>query len=146
MNIKTICCGILFLSFFACVRTKKIKPNYQGTWIWEQGLPEYHFSINISEIKNSQLQGGYCGYPSDLSRIDCGNEKDRYCKIVGELTQSDTVFIKFKSCYSGKEGKAMLIYLGVDSVKWITTENPFVDVLTWNGVVKEAVLVRNKEE
>lgn len=137
---------IILLSSCNFKSDENSQTKFLGKWVWQQGLPNYNFSLTISEISDSKLQGGYCGYPSDLSRIDCGNETDNYCKISGRIEESGKVLVNFTSCYSGQTGKAIITHIAKDSIKWETTESSTTDSQSWNGVVKEAILVRKKTE
>jgi len=92
-----------------------------GKWqVKEENGP--HFEIELF-FKNGQVKGNYCGYPSDLSKLDCpASDEAKDCPIQG-IIEENQVVILFTSCYSNTTGKAIIEMSG-DKLIWKTMINP----------------------
>ena len=99
---------------------------------------EPHFEIELV-FKNGQVKGNYCGYPKDLSRLDCpASEEAKDCLIHGIIRENEVVIL-FTSCYSNTTGKA-IIEMTDNKLIWKTMINPD----GWFYAPYEAELVKVK--
>lgn len=92
----------------------------QGNWKWtkEQG----NFEISL-EIKNGLIKGHYCGFPENLSKMDCkASDEAEECPITGIINEN-SMEILFTSCYSGETGLAKIELIN-DRLEWSTLDFP----------------------
>jgi len=145
MNLKTnILLFIVILSLLAGCQNSNYSKHKQlifsGNWATPENS-DYSFYLDIQQI-GENITGGYCGYPFNLSQVDCPNGYDSSkCNVFGKIIH-DTAFINFVSCYSGDTGKAKL-FLDDTILVWKTVFDPSKKSGNWNGAPSEANLYKN---
>jgi len=94
--------------------------NLNGNWAAK--ISSGQFIINLN-IKNGNVKGYYCGYPDNLSKIDCkASDEAKDCPIKG-IIDHNQVLVLFTSCYSNETGKA-LIEIVDEKLVWKTIIQP----------------------
>jgi len=94
--------------------------NFIGNW--KANITNGQFIVKLN-IKNGLIKGYYCGYPDNLSKIDCGaSEEAKDCPIKGILIRNQAEVL-FTSCYSNETGKAIIEFVG-DRLFWKTIIQP----------------------
>jgi hypothetical protein len=98
-----------------------------------------HFNVTLKQ-RGAYISGSYCGY--NETRVDCGMPSQGVsdCQIYGEM-RKDTAYIRFMSCYMGKEGTAIIVKQG-KHIYWTTTRFPKADDggMSYCGVPSEGII------
>ena len=95
---------ITLFQFASC--SNDIPENINGNWNWKQKDSLKDFSLEIKQ-NDKEIEGSYCGIYNGGTRIDCPIENEKNLK--GKF-KNGRWEINYTSNYSGKKGKAIIVY------------------------------------
>lgn len=97
-----------------------LNTTFSGAWKYSKGSDSYDFNVELKQIGNFVF-GSYCAYTP--TKHDCGNieQGGPPCYIDGYV-YSDTLYLKYFSCYAGESGLAEL-YIDNDTLNWHTKKS-----------------------
>lgn len=118
---------------------KQDKSDFDGDWAWEKNNDRQDFSVTIKTTKDS-LYLSYCGLAQNGMKTDCPDDGEPALAIL--KPEGNSFESKFKSYFSGTEGKVK-VALGDDGkLTWTLLERPSGEFYC----PKEGILIKSTPE
>ena len=100
--------------------------NWQGNWDWETNSGQLTFVVRIEPLgKSNGYRGLHCMLDARLNRMDCSYGELDFTLTNSRQVNGHVLEFDFISGYTGSPGKARIIKVSENQIRFIMVEEPF---------------------